>query len=134
MITAMPTSTAFTLNSVEDIGIGNLLVRVKVRSGTPAAAGSRFGEKRRMHFNPGERGRQLFPRQGMTDHPVAGRTYHGIPSNERVALRTAFHLDTGIPGGLTVPVGIQMGFDRFIEYPISEITNTSKQQQGLHRQ
>lgn len=87
-----------------------------------------------MHFGPGERGRQLFRRQGMIDLSVAGRTFNGIPSNKRVALRTAFHLDTGTPGGFTVPVGIQMGFDRFIEYPISEITDTSKQQQGLHRQ
>lgn len=54
-------------------------------------------------------------------------TFDGIPSDIRVALRTAFHIDPATPGESAIPLGIQMEFYRFIENPVSEITNSSKQ-------
>lgn len=58
---------------------------------------------------------------------VAGRTFDCIPSKIRIALRATFHIDPATPGKFTVLLGIQMGFYRFINKPISEITDSPKQ-------
>jgi len=83
---------------------------------------------------PDDQSPQLSRRWRMIAIPVAWRTFDRIPSIIRIALQAEFHIDPAAPGECTVLLSIQKGFYRFINEPISEITDSSKQYQGLHYQ